>query len=42
MGWTLDVAPLDLIGGLGGQDVDREGNFEEDVAFGPGNLCFYI
>ena len=31
----LDVAPLDLVGGGGREDIHREGDLEQDVALAP-------
>ncbi len=35
MGRTLDVAPLNLIGGLGAENINREGDFEQDMPLTP-------
>ena len=40
VGGALHVAPLDLIAGLRGQHVDREGGLEEDVLFVPVDAWF--
>lgn len=37
VGGALDVAPLDFVGGLRGEDVYGKGDFKHDVALGPVN-----
>src|SRR5690242_18818231 len=42
VGGTLHITPLDLVGRYRAENIDREGDFEQDVALAPVDAVLYV